>query len=69
MWAEWINEIQKVNNLKTNYQDIAYKAPDRPENHYDPLDVQLDFLKQAGFNNVECHYKYGLFAIYGGKKA
>lgn len=68
LWVEWIKRIQKENNLKTNYENIAYKASDRPENHYDPLDIQLQFLKDAGFSEVECHYKYGLFAIYSGKK-
>ena len=68
LWKEWIERFQKENNTNTKCEDIPHKAPEKPENHYDPLDKQLQFLKEAGFTEVNCHYKYGLYAIYGGLK-
>lgn len=68
LWSEWINGYQNQNNTNTEFEEIPYHAPDKPENHFDPLEIQLHFLKEAGFIDVECHYKYGLFTIYGGQK-
>ena len=25
-------------------------------------------LKEAGFQNVDCFYKYGIFSVFGGRK-
>ena len=38
-------------------------------NHLTPLDVQLDWLRAAGFQSVDCVWKYLDFAIFGGVKA
>ena len=32
------------------------------------LDIQLNWLKEAGFTNVDCFYKYYNFALYAGRK-
>ena len=32
------------------------------------LDIQLNWLKEAGFTNVDCFYKYYNFAVYAGRK-
>lgn len=68
LWKEWIVRFQLENKTGTEYQDIPYKAPEKPENHYDPLFKQIQFLNEIGFSEVDCHYKYGLYAIFGGKK-
>ena len=44
------------------------EARAKDENHYDALAGQLDALVQAGFAEVECHYRYGLFSVYGGQR-
>lgn len=39
--------------------------------HYgriDTLQDQMDGMRQAGFTDVECFYKRGMFAMYGGRK-
>jgi len=32
------------------------------------LSEQLQWLKEAGFQDVDCYYKYFNFAVYSGKK-
>ncbi|MFX1365035.1 MAG: class I SAM-dependent methyltransferase [Promethearchaeota archaeon] len=68
LWSEWIEKYQNQNNTQTKYENAPYKAPNKPENHFDPLEIQLNYLKEVGFIEVDCHYKYGMFTIYGGKK-
>ncbi|MBY9006939.1 MAG: class I SAM-dependent methyltransferase [Candidatus Lokiarchaeota archaeon] len=68
LWSEWIKNYQIENNTDTSYEDIPYSASNSHENHYDPLTIQLDYLKKIGFSHVECFYKFGLFSIFGGKK-
>lgn len=44
---------------------------DKAEEHHDtldPLQGQLTALTEIGFNSVDCFYKYGIFAVYGGEK-
>ena len=39
-----------------------------PENQSSGLVEQLHVLTEIGFNDVDCFYKYGVFAIIGGTK-
>jgi tRNA (cmo5U34)-methyltransferase len=32
------------------------------------LQTQLDWLTEAGFEDVDCYYKYYNFAVYAGRK-
>jgi len=39
--------------------------------HYSKIDTlqnQMDGMRQAGFTDLECFYKRGMFAMYGGRK-
>jgi len=65
--TDYSTQWDKLENNK-DYSDISARAPSRPENHYDRLDKQLLFLNELGYKDVECHYKYGIFCIYGAKK-
>jgi len=38
------------------------------ENKPDVLEEQLNALKEHGFKDVDCFYKYGIFSVYGSKK-
>ncbi|NOY70054.1 MAG: class I SAM-dependent methyltransferase [Deltaproteobacteria bacterium] len=38
------------------------------DNMPDTLGSQLDVLKDVGFCNVDCFYKYGIFSLFGGSK-
>jgi tRNA (cmo5U34)-methyltransferase len=69
LWREWINEreaILKINSKE--YDDIIKRYKDNTDNKPDFLSAQLESLKFIGFREVECHYKYGIFTMFGGKK-
>ena len=68
LWREWIERHQEENGISKDFRHIPSEARTRPENHYDTLKDQLDALKKAGFAEVECHYRFGLFGIYSGMK-
>jgi tRNA (cmo5U34)-methyltransferase len=67
LWREWIVENQRALGLKESFENIPDRARGKEENHFDPLPAQLAALRDAGFSDVECHYRYGLFAVYGGR--
>ena len=75
LWREWIKENEtrmriendKLNN-KQSFEYLPEQYKNNPDNHPDTLERQLNSLKTIGFKNVDCHYKYGIFAIYSGEK-
>jgi len=68
LWSEWINENQEKLNANKSFQYLPEQYKDNPDNNPDKLEDQLDALKSAGFSQVDCYYKYGIFSIYGGMK-
>ncbi|MFQ5329117.1 MAG: class I SAM-dependent methyltransferase [Thermodesulfobacteriota bacterium] len=69
LWREWIDEQKKRLGADSNYDEFISKY--REESHYrnlDTLQYQLAALKEAGFRDVDCYYKYGMVAIYGGRR-
>ena len=71
MWTDWINETLRNRGLKQNigkYDHIpsAYKAA--KENKPSTLNEQLELLSKIGFEDVDCHYKYGIFSVFGGTR-
>jgi tRNA (cmo5U34)-methyltransferase len=67
LWREWIMENQRKLHLEESFENIPDRARGKVENRFDPLSAQLAALREAGFSDVECHYRYGVFAIYGGR--
>ncbi len=69
LWQEWIIEKKTVLELEGDYSYIIRNYQE--SNHYNKLDTltdQLNALREAGFKDVDCFYKYGVFSMYGGKK-
>jgi tRNA (cmo5U34)-methyltransferase len=69
LWMEWIIEKRTALNLERSNEDITrdYKAKE----HYRKLDTltrQLNALEEAGFKDVDCYYKQGIFTMYGGSR-
>jgi tRNA (cmo5U34)-methyltransferase len=72
LWRDWINEnlarqgrtaeIGKHDGLPEVYQ---LKAENKPSG----LLEQLAALQAVGFEDVDCYFKYGIFALFGGTKA
>ena len=54
-------EDEPSENIIKRYKDLG-------ENKPDTLEVQLKALKEIGFSEVDCFYKYGIFTIFGGKR-
>ena len=68
LWKEHIREVQTRLKLEGNYEDIVERYKSNTDNQPDALTVQLEALKSAGFEEVDCFYKYGIFTIFGGWK-
>ncbi len=69
LWEEWMDE--KRAELKAFDEpscDVIARYKNGAENQPDTLDDQIRALKAAGFSDVDCYYKYGIFAVYGGVK-
>jgi tRNA (cmo5U34)-methyltransferase len=67
LWREWIVENQHALRLEESFENVPDRARGKEENHFDPLPPQLAALREEGFSDVECHYRYGLFSVYGGR--
>jgi tRNA (cmo5U34)-methyltransferase len=69
LWQEWIDEQKAPVGIPGDlYNDTMRRYKDNKDNKPDTLEPQLDVLKEIGFKDVDCYYKYGIVAIYGGKK-
>ncbi len=68
LWYEWI-DMHAADSQKASLLSVPQKYKDNPDNVPDPLLPQLQALERIGFKNVDCYYKYGLFAMFGGSKA
>jgi len=69
LWREWIDEQKKRLGSDGDYDEFISKY--REESHYRNLDTlhhQLAALKESGFRDIDCYYKYGMIAIYGGRR-
>lgn len=68
LWTEWIAERQRRLGLAEDFSHVPAQSRARPENKFEDLESHLGLLRQAGFGEVECFYRYGLFGVCGGRK-
>ncbi len=71
MWVDWMNETLKRNNLGDDigkYNDLPNIYKSKEENKPSILFDQLNLLTNSGFENVDCFFKYSIFALFGGTK-
>jgi tRNA (cmo5U34)-methyltransferase len=68
LWQEWI-DTHAANSQNASLRTVPQKYKNNPDNVPDPLLPQLQALERIGFKNVDCFYKYGVFAMFGGSKA
>ena len=72
MWRDWMNETLARNGKPEEigkFDDlpaITYKT--KPENKPAGLFDQLQWLREIGYRDADCFYKYGIFALFGGRK-
>ena len=69
LWQGWMDEKKASLGIeRERFSDIIMRYKQLNENKPDVLEGQLNALKDIGFKDVDCFYKYGIFAVYGGKK-
>jgi tRNA (cmo5U34)-methyltransferase len=70
LWREWVAKQSPAFKGKeeTLEQFISRHNEESHHRNLDTLDCQLDTLKSIGFEDVDCFYKYGIFAAYGGRR-
>lgn len=62
MWMNWIHEAGlSEHELSEIIDRMEYDKPSS-------LSDQLQWLKEVGFQDVDCYYKYFNFAVYSGRK-
>jgi len=67
LWQEWIN-ARAASDQKESLLPVPKEYKDNADNVPDPLLPQLQALQNIGFRNIDCFYKYGIFAMFGGSK-
>ncbi len=69
LWREWIEERKRSLGIEEDiFGDILRRYKENEDNRPDTLGDQLAMLTDAGFIQVDCYYKYGIFTIFGGKR-
>ncbi|MCG6550696.1 MAG: methyltransferase domain-containing protein [Candidatus Magnetominusculus sp. LBB02] len=68
IWKDWMRTKQAALGVDEPVEAIIHRYKDLAENKPDTLDCQLAMLKNAGFKEIDCYFKYGIFTIFGGKK-
>jgi tRNA (cmo5U34)-methyltransferase len=65
-WDEWERLARAAGAPHEEFAAVEERGKyDKPAR----VDEQLAWLSEAGFEEVDCYYKYLMFAVYGGRKA
>ena len=67
LWREWIDEFPDK-KLSQGMEVIPEKYKESPDDFPDSLKTHLELLRETGFTDVDCFFKYGIFALFGGFK-
>lgn len=71
IWRNWMNETLEKNGKHEDigqFDNIPFVYKNNAENKPSGLWEQLDILSKCGFKDVDCFYKYSIFAVFGGTK-
>ena len=66
-WREWIHAHPSW-ETRERLLGIPDRYKGNADNMPDTLGSQLKILTNVGFDNVDCFYKYGIFALFGGSR-
>ena len=64
IWRDWVDETDS----EEDGLELINRYKGNQDNKPDTLQHQLDMLNRLGFKDVDCYYKNGIFAVFGGKK-
>jgi tRNA (cmo5U34)-methyltransferase len=65
MWKNWIGNNEQAPESLSN---IPEQYKNNSDNIPCSLEDQVSMLNSIGFKNINCHFKYGIFAVFGGAK-
>jgi tRNA (cmo5U34)-methyltransferase len=70
IWRDWLGHMMDRYNVKDEVPEDLIKRYKDPSsmNKPDILGSQLKALSEAGFLDVDCYFKDGIFVVFGGKK-
>ncbi len=67
LWRQWIKE-HPDKEMSEKLLEVPDHYKENTDNRPDTLGSQLQALKQIGFKEVDCYFKYGIFSLFGGFK-
>ena len=70
-FVDHLHDFHRIADQGQTRQAIAesyYKRPEREENILAPVDVQCQWLRDIGFEDVDCFFKVFALALFGGRK-
>lgn len=70
IWRDWLGHMMDRYNVTDEAPEDLIKRYKDPSsmNKPDTLNNQLNALEEAGFLDVDCYFKNGIFAVFGGKR-
>jgi tRNA (cmo5U34)-methyltransferase len=72
MWKDWMTETVTGTGIRDQARKLAefhrIAEEKTPDDMPSGLEDQLMELRRIGFRDVDCFYKYGSFALFGGTK-
>jgi tRNA (cmo5U34)-methyltransferase len=68
LWRDQILEAERRKTPPRSCRTAPDQAWNDPDNKYAKLGSQLKALRAAGFIEVDCLYRNGLFGIYSGRR-
>ena len=51
---------------KTEVQREYHGRPDKADNILEPVEAQVGWLREIGFEQADCHFKWLELAVFGG---
>ncbi len=70
LWKDWIAEKTWDHGIAGGtFKGIIRQYKEAEENKPDTLKDQLEALRTIGFQDVDCYYQYGIFTMFGGRRA
>jgi len=70
IWKDWLTHMMSRYNIKDEVPEDLIRRYKNPSsmNKPDTLGIQLRALDSAGFVDVDCYFKNGIFVVFGGVK-
>jgi tRNA (cmo5U34)-methyltransferase len=70
LWKQWIREQKALHQTDLDMESMLSYHHLAPEHHknLDSMEDYMDAMRNAGFTEVDCIFKYGVFALVCGMK-